>query len=270
VNQVFAARSNADGSFDSWKLTKSKYYIKSDMTNRTRKAKKWNEDVVEEHKLLAGVSPKAKSIEEFREYLAVVAKVYDRLWEFRLPKRWRRADLRVYGGRNRVFDRFFSGMARDIGPDATVHWGDATINPNMKGTKSAPTPAQLKRARLHLKKINLVDEYRTSKVCHCCDGQIHAVRRKEWIDGKKRDREVRGLRWCSTSHRFFDRDFNSAIMMIKCASGRTPNTTRDSETVAASGPQQTKWIVDDAPKKNKTHGARPARAGRHTASSSDL
>ena len=135
----------------------------------------------------------------------------------------------MYGGKNRVMDGFFSGMAKDIGPDATVFWGDASFNPSIKGTKSAPTTRQLVRARLHLKRIALVDEFRTSKVCHCCDEQIHAVRRLVVVDGKKRTREVRGLRWCSTSRKFLDRDLNAAVNMLRCGTKRTANTTRGSD-----------------------------------------
>ena len=243
VNQVFAARENADGSLDRWVLRKSEYYASSGISQATRKGKSWCKEIAAEHEALKEVTAKSKSLEELRAHLAVVAEGYDRVWEVKLKRKWARSKLRVYGGKNRVMDGFFAGMATDIGPDATVFWGDASINSSMKGTKSAPTTRQLVRARLHLKKIALVDEFRTSKVCHCCDEQIYAVKRRAWVDGKRRTQEVRGLRWCSTSRKFVDRDLNAAVNMLRCGTKRTENTTRGSEKAESCGPQQTKWIA---------------------------
>ena len=244
VNQVFAVRENADGTLNRWVLRKSEYYASAGLTQATHKGKVWCREIAAEHETFKAVTAKSKSLEELRSYLAVVAAGYDRLWEVKLKKKWARSKLRVYGGKNRVMDRFFSGMARDVGPDATVFWGDASVNPSMKGTKSAPTTRQLVRARLHLKRITLVDEFRTSKVCHCCDEQIHAVRRRVVDeDGKKRTREVRGLRWCSTSRKFLDRDLNAAVNMLRCGTKRTANTTRGSDKAESCGPQETKWIT---------------------------
>lgn len=244
VNQVFAVRENADRTFDRWVLRKSQYYASAGISQATHMGKVWCKEIAAEHEALKTVTAKSKSLEELRAYLAVVAKGYDRLWEVKLKKKWARSKLRVYGGKNRVMDGFFAGMAKDIGSDATVFWGDASVNPSMKGTKSAPTTRQLVRARLHLKRIVLVDEFRTSKVCHCCDKQIHAVRRRVvGEDGKKRTREVRGLRWCSTSRKFLDRDLNAAVNMLRCGTGRTENTTRGSKKAVSCGPQESKWIA---------------------------
>lgn len=223
---------------------KSHYYASAGISQATHKGRVWCKEIAEEHAALTTVSAKTQNLEELRAYLVVVAAGYDRLWEVKLKKKWARSKLRVYGGKHRVMDRFFSGMAKDVGPKATVFWGDASVNSSMKGTKSAPTTRQLVRARLHLKRITFVDEFRTSKVCHCCDEQIHAVKRGEWVDDKWRAREVRGLRWCSTSRRFLDRDFNAAVNILRCGTERTENMTRESEKAAAScGTQQARWIA---------------------------
>jgi hypothetical protein len=140
------------------------------MNMQTKRGKAWCAGISDVHEELTTVTAKTKNLDELRAYLAV----YDRLWAENMKRRWGHAKLRLYGGKRRVLDNFFSDMAKDLGPDATVFWGDAEVNSSMRGTKSAPTKSQLVRARMHLKKIVLVDEYRTSKVCHCCDGQLHA------------------------------------------------------------------------------------------------
>jgi hypothetical protein len=241
VNLIYAARENEDGTFDEFQLKKSKHYSQSGINERTRKAKTWCAEVAEEHALLATVSPKAKDMAGFRAYLAVAASVHDKLWELKLRKKWARASLRVYGGKMRSLDGFFNEMKAELGPNAALHWGDASVNSSMKGTKPAPTTSLLRRARLHFKHINLVDEYRTSKVCHCCDEVIHKVTQaKRDREGELRTREVRGLRWCSTSRRFLDRDFNAAVNILRCGVNgrRTENMTRDSEKATTSGGQK--------------------------------
>jgi len=76
-------------------------------------------------------SSKSKDLTGFRLYLAALASGFDRLWEVKMKKKWARSKLRVYGGKNRVFDKFFGRMARDVGPSATVYWGDASVNASM-------------------------------------------------------------------------------------------------------------------------------------------
>lgn len=237
VNQVFAVRRNENGTFDRWVLRKGEYYESAGLNRATKKAQGWCAEISEEHALLTGVSSKSKDLTGFRLYLAALASGFDRLWEVKMKKKWARSKLRVYGGKNRVFDKFFGRMARDIGPSATVYWGDASVNPSMKGTKSAPTSRQLIRARLHLKKIELTDEFRTSKVCHCCDELIRAVKRRVVVDGTLRTREVRGLRWCSTSRKFVDRDLNAAANILRCGTARPESMTRGTECKV----QETLW-----------------------------
>jgi hypothetical protein len=92
----------------------------------------------------------------------------------------------------------------------------------MRGTKSAPTTKQLYRARLQFRVIP-VDEYGSSKACHCCENVICAVRRVTDDKGKKSTREIRGLRYCSNSRKFYDRDFNAAVNILRfSATGARP------------------------------------------------
>ena len=107
------------------------------------------------------------------------------------------------------------------------------------------------------------DEYRTSKVCHCCDEVIHKVTvLKPNAEGEMKTREVRGLRWCSTSRRFLDRDFNAAINILRCGAtgGRTENTTRDSEKVARAEEQKSFRLGGTS--RNNRAGSSDSSAGR--------
>ena len=90
-----------------------------------------------------------------------------------------------------------------------IAYGAAKFNPTSKNELSAPTTYVSKRCAKHFPTI-FVDEYNTTKVCHCCDERLCPV--------MKDAREVRGLRWCcSTKCRtFLNRDMNAALNILRC------------------------------------------------------
>ena len=60
----------------------------------------------------------------------------------------------------------------------------------------------------------MVDEYNTSKMCNECGNRLHMVKYKIMTEeGKHSCREIRGLRWCSSTRcrHFMDRDKNTAL-----------------------------------------------------------
>ena len=60
----------------------------------------------------------------------------------------------------------------------------------------------------------MIDEYNTTKVCADCDCRLHKVIKKK-PEGL---REVRGLRWCSSTNcrTFKDRDLNASLNILRC------------------------------------------------------
>jgi hypothetical protein len=242
VNQIYAVRENEDGSFDRFVFRKRRYYAESGINKNTQRTTSWCGDIQKEIDLLKTATPKTKSTEQLSQYVAVVASVFDRLWEYKFKRKWARAKLRVFGGKNRSLDRFFADLRKKLGPEAVLQWGDADVRSSMRGTKSAPTTKQLYRARLQFR-VNPVDEYGSSKACHCCENVICAVRRVTDDKGKKSTREIRGLRYCSNSRKFYDRDFNAAVNILRFgATGERPVTMvrRDASSESNDGEKSVK------------------------------
>ena len=67
------------------------------------------------------------------------------------------------------------------------------------------------------KHIDLVCEFRTTKINYKDYTELDKVKRKNYKTGKLED--VRGLLWCSTIekvNKFVDRDVNAAINILSC------------------------------------------------------
>jgi hypothetical protein len=186
-----------------WRLTPSSYYQSTGMTIANRRSELWNKPILKNIEDLSLNSPK----DDFDIYIDSVVWNYDALWENYLPKKWARQRFRIYSRKNAVLDKFFSGMGR-----ATIAYGAAKFDSTAKHEISAPTTYLSKKCSQHHKTF-FVDEFNTSKKCHCC-GEILSLVNKS-IDGEIR--MVRGLRWCgSTSCRkFINRDGNAALNILR-------------------------------------------------------
>ena len=107
-------------------------------------------------------------------------------------------------------------MSGDIKP--VIAYGAAKFNPNAKNELSAPTTALSKKCAQFYSTI-MVDEFRTTRICCGCDYQLHPVGYKEiGSDGSLTYREIRGLRWCSSTNcrKFKNRDMNAALNILRC------------------------------------------------------
>jgi len=122
-------------------------------------------------------------------------------------KKWGRERFRVYCLKRKTLDTFFQTMSGEVKP--VIAYGAAKFNPNNKNELSAPTTSVNRRCAKHFPTV-FVDEYNTTKVCHCCNERLCPV--------MKDAREVRGLRWCcSTNCRtFLNRDMNAALNILRC------------------------------------------------------
>ena len=138
-------------------------------------------------------------------------------------------------------DRFFNKMKGDTEP--IIAFGSAKFSPTGRGGElSAPTTSIFKKVKRTFKKVKLVDEYNTSQVCNCCGKKCRKVFKKSLIvkGETKTNVEARGLRWCSTSRIFFDRDVNAALNVRDCCFERSyEHLTRNSATTEK---QSSLWL----------------------------
>ena len=223
-NLMFGVEKLDNGSTKTYKLTRNEFYTNAGMKTCNRKTAKWEKDIEAAELVFRQHSLKTTNEDEWDAFLKDYATVYKTLWERKTQKKWARERFRVYCLRNKTLDKFFQTMNGKEKP--TIAYGAAKFNPNNKNELSAPTTYLSKRCAIHFPTI-FVDEYNTTKVCHCCDSKLSPV----VIDGQER----RGLRWCcSTKCRTFqNRDLNAALNILRCfksATNRPQSLCRNSKS----------------------------------------
>lgn len=207
TNLIFGVEELPNGELKTYKLTRNQYYTDAGMKTFNRKAAKWEADIHEAELVFRQNSPKTTKEEVWDKFLSDYISVYDTLWKAKTTKKWGRERFKVYSLKRKTLDTFFQTMEGDVKP--VIAYGAAKFNPNNKNELSAPTTYLSKRCAQHFPTI-FVDEYNTTKICHCCNQRLSTVIRQ--------GQEVRGLRWCcSTNCRTFqNRDLNAALNILRC------------------------------------------------------
>lgn len=207
TNLVYGVEELPDRKVRTYKLTRGEYYTSAGMKTANRKAAKWESDIAKAELTYRQTSPKTKCEDTWDRFLRDYISIYTTLWDAKTAKKWGRERFRVYCLKRKTLDTFFQTMNGEVKP--VIAYGAAKFNPTSKNELSAPTTYVSKRCAKHFPTL-FVDEYNTTKVCHCCDERLCAV--------SKDNRQVRGLRWCcSTKCRtFLNRDMNAALNILRC------------------------------------------------------
>lgn len=215
-NLIFGVEKTPKG-LQTYRLTRNQYYCAAGMTKRNRQAFKWQQEIQEEEQVFSRFSPKTTNPAQWDSFIRDYISVYDRLWQVKTGKKWARARFRVFGLKKKVLDRFFNRMEGSVKP--LICFGSSKFKPNGKGELSAPTTSVFKKCERRFK-VELICEFRTTKVCVSCDCVLHPVR----IYSKKlgKYKEIRGLRRCSSSvcsqTSYKNRDLNAALNILRCHS----------------------------------------------------
>jgi hypothetical protein len=239
-NLIFGVEKTNKG-LETYRLTRNEYYCASGMTKRNRQAFKWQQDIRVEELIFSQVSPKTTNPEQWDSFLENYLSVYDRLWKAKTGKKWARARFRVFGLKKKVIDRFFNRMEGTIKP--LICFGSAKFKPNGKGELSAPTTSIFKACTKRFK-VELIDEFRTTKTCVDCDHILSPV----LIYSKKlgKYREIRGLRRCSSSvcsqASYKNRDLNAALNILRCESS-FPRPKTLSRELSEELPKSKPWYL---------------------------
>jgi len=98
----------------------------------------------------------------------------------------------------------------------TIPFVVTKFNPTNMNELSAPTTHLSRRCSRYYTTV-MVDEFNTSKMCNECGNRLHMVKYKITTEGGKQSyREVRGLRWCSSTRcRHFMNRYKNAALNIR-------------------------------------------------------
>ena len=214
TNIVYGIEREGDG-YKTYRISKKQYYTDSGIFKRTARAKRWQQTIQDVETVFAQHSPRTVNPNEFDAFIKDYLEVYDELWNEKIKRKWGQSAFRVYRLKQRTLDRFFQTMAGNIKP--TIAYGAAKFNPTGKHELSSPTTHVTKCCSKHFPTI-MVDEFRTSKVCPCCNGIVSPVKQKQ--SDLSSVREIRWLRRCSSTEcsrtSFLNRDKMAAINILRC------------------------------------------------------
>lgn len=230
-NIYFAAERDGDV-VRTWRLTRKAYYRESGATVAIRRSNRWNENVADEMAALAEASPKGANVARHGAYAAAFVATFPSLWREYSKPRWAEQRLRLYGGKKRVFARFFNRIrAADPSRDVVVAYGSASYAPGGRFEVSVPTTRAFKECAVRFR-THAVDEFRTTAVHHEDDSILQrvAVRGQRTANWEARAEATvsRGLLWCGSTgnSKFVNRDKNAALNILRCLAGRPRALTR--------------------------------------------
>ena len=225
TNLIYGVEKLPDGNIKTYKLSRHSYYNQSGMKKARIKNQKWQNEIKTEEDIFKQVSLKTTQGRVIDQFLINYYPIYDRLWQAKTQKKWSRQRFRVYCLKRSCLDTFFNSMKGTVKP--VIAYGAARFNPNTKNELSAPTTSLSKKCS-QFYPTTMIDEFRTTRICYDCDCQLKPVGCREiQPDGSVAYREIRGLRWCSSTkcRKFKNRDMNAALNILRCFQGgnKRPN-----------------------------------------------
>ena len=234
VRLMSAVKRHLDGTTETYEkhvLTRRSYYSRGGIDQHNARVASWRRDVATEEGIYARHSPRTASLPELVAFLDDYKTVHDTLWNNRLRRCWGQSRFRAYGLKRKTLDRFFRGIRGDSEVKPLFAYGAGRFAPTGPGERAVPTTALAKACARYFVLI-MIDEFRTSQMCHACRGRLQAVRKRS-ADGTIH--EVRGLRRCCSTGcarvSFKDRDHNAALNILRCSreAQRPQYLSRDTE-----------------------------------------
>lgn len=214
TNILYLVKENHDGSQKTLKLSRRQYYKESGISKAIKNSNKWQN--LEDLKAadLSSYSSKGCDLKTFNLFVVNYLEHWTILWKEYSSDKWSIQKMKLYGGKKRVFARFFNKMSQHTNKKIVVGYGSAKFNPTAKNEIAVPTSRAYKECSYRFKTVP-VDEFRTSKVYHE-DGStiLQLVKRKD------NNKVIRGLLWYSSTieskNKFVNRDLNAALNILNC------------------------------------------------------
>jgi hypothetical protein len=206
-----------DGTFKSYRLTRSQYYQESGIFQARKRTENWTKPILQDLEALSKASSKGASLQAFNAYLEAIDKHQEALWSEYTKQKWRDQRMRLYGGKKRAFAKFLNKLeSPDRNVETIIAFGSAKFAPGGKGELSVPTTRAFKECSYRFK-IRLTCEFRSTRVYY----KDHSLLEKvgKYNKDNKKLVAVRGLLWSDSSNvnKFVNRDLNASINILMCA-----------------------------------------------------
>jgi len=181
-------------------LTRRTYYRFSGMKDRIKKVRNRNLEMKGMYEALSQAPTRSIRDNDWCRYQMVLVRNYDKIWEFKTRKVWRKEGLRVAMLKEKCTDRFFNQFLIKGEMKPIVAYGASKISPTGRGEMSVPVKYIYEKCKRKFQ-TEKVDENYTTKMHYKCKG----VTMKVIVGGKT----IRGLRWCATCRELVSRDPNA-------------------------------------------------------------
>ena len=227
---IYFAVEDVGDAFETWRLTRAQYYAEAGINGATRRTQTWSKGIQAQLVVLSRATSKGVDMAMHDRYVRSFVQTFDAVWDEYSKPRWARQRLRLYGGKKRVFARFFNTIEQfDVSRRVTVGYGSAKFAPGGRNEVAVPTSRAFKECSQRFP-TSAIDEFRTTMVHHEDDSVLQkvAIRRTGNVS--------RGLLWCCSTgnSKFVNRDKNAAINILRCftlpqrplALTRRPNLAR--------------------------------------------
>ena len=160
---------------------------------------------------LSTVSIKGCNLQSHAQYLVVFLAHSEELWHEYTRPRWARQRLRLYGGKKRVFARFFNHVQKSLeavtpGCKITIAYGSAKFAPGGRNEASVPTSRAYKECASRFNTL-VISEFRSSKVYYYDNNVLQLISVR--LPGPFRS--LRGSLWSVEQTEFVSRDLNAAL-----------------------------------------------------------
>ena len=227
---IFCGVEMVGGNTKSYVLTRNQYYVEAGMIRAKQNTHQWHKGIRCNLDAMSMVSSKGVNPNRHATYVSKYLEHMNAIWQENWKPRWARQRLRLYGGKKRVFARFFKGIEdADRSRGVTVAYGSAGFAPGGKGEVTVPVGRAFKECCMYFP-TKVIDEFRTTAVHYFTDTMLQKVQKRRCKGTKT---TVRGLLWCSSTNRnnkFVNRDLNAALNILRCALGNRPEImTRESK-----------------------------------------
>jgi hypothetical protein len=190
INIYYMATVLPDNNVKTYTLTRKQYYNDAGVFIARRHTECWNLGIKHHLDALSTVTSKGCDAQDHEAYLEVFHTHERALWDEYVRPRWARQRLSLYGGKKRVFARFFNKIKADFpGRNVVIAYGSAKFAPGGKGELSVPTTRAYKECATRVTTVS-TDEFRTSKVYSVDNSILQLVAQKNMPR-----RSFRGVLW---------------------------------------------------------------------------
>ena len=207
---------------------------------------KINNDIIEKETKLSICNSKTVNYEKFKDYIKNKTLLDDEIKHFYYNKLFRKLKFRTNVYLRKSEDKFLNNIEKVYGKkeDIVIGYGDWSQDKQMKHLIPSSNIG-LRRKIEKRYKVFLVNEYRTSKLCSCCNKELknykmsnEDIKKYEKKHKKQLNKEdltkhrLLVCSGCSSSENkkstFWNRDINACVNMLKLSKEWINNKTRNS------------------------------------------